>query len=85
MTRQTEIIPHQQLDTSGLRCPEPVMLVRKKIREMQRGEILLVIADDPATTRDIPGFCQFMEHTLLAYQTATRPYQFWLCKGQRLV
>lgn len=43
------------LDTLGLRCPEPVMMVRKTIRHMQEGETLLIVADDPATTRDIPG------------------------------
>lgn len=32
---------------------------------MQEGEILLILADDPATTRDIPSFCQFMDHNLL--------------------
>lgn len=84
MTYKTDIIHNVKLDTSGLRCPEPVMLVRKKIREMQYGEVLLVIADDPATLRDIPSFCQFMEHTLLTRQTEILPYQFWLCKGQPL-
>jgi tRNA 2-thiouridine synthesizing protein A len=32
------------------------MMVRKTVRTMQTGETLLIIADDPATTRDIPGF-----------------------------
>ena len=36
---------------------------------MNEGEVLLILADDPATTRDIPSFCQFMEHTLLASET----------------
>lgn len=42
------------------------MMVRKTVRHMQDGETLLIIADDPATTRDIPGFCRFMEHRLVA-------------------
>lgn len=69
------------LDAQGLRCPEPVMMVRKTVRQMQEGETLLIIADDPATTRDIPGFCRFMEHTLLAEQTDVLPYQYLLKKG----
>ena len=56
----TEITVDKTLDTVGLRCPEPVMLVRKNIRHMNEGEVLLILADDPATTRDIPSFCQFM-------------------------
>lgn len=77
----TELIINQTLDTLGLRCPEPVMLTRKTIRQMKEGEVLLIIADDPATTRDIPSFCQFMDHQLLKSQTTTLPYQYWVKKG----
>ncbi|TOM62932.1 sulfurtransferase TusA, partial [Vibrio parahaemolyticus] len=66
--------------TLGLRCPEPVMLVRKTVRNMAEGETLLIIADDPATTRDIPGFCRFMEHELLAVEAETTPYRYLLRK-----
>lgn len=69
------------LNTCGLRCPEPVMMVRKTIRLMITGQILLIIADDPATTRDIPSFCQFMEHTLLVQATGCLPYRYLLRKG----
>ncbi len=48
--------PDHTLDALGLRCPEPVMMVRKTVRTMPVGETLLIIADDPATTRDIPVF-----------------------------
>lgn len=58
------------------------MMVRKTVRGMQAGETLLVIADDPATTRDIPGFCRFMEHELVAQQTETLPYRYLLRKGE---
>lgn len=71
-----------ELDAIGLRCPEPVMMVRLKIREMQVGETVAVIADDHSTTRDIPSFCRFMEHELLASQTASSPYQYLIKKGR---
>ncbi|RUO19175.1 sulfurtransferase TusA [Aliidiomarina haloalkalitolerans] len=70
-----------QLDTLGLRCPEPVMLIRGKMRQMQDGEKLLIIADDPATTRDVPAFCRFMDHQLLAAQTDEAPYRYLIQKG----
>lgn len=70
-----------QLDTLGLRCPEPVMLIRGKMRQMQNGEKLLIIADDPATTRDVPAFCRFMDHQLLAAQTNEAPYRYLIQKG----
>jgi len=70
-----------QLDAIGLRCPEPVMMVRKSVRKMAQGETLLITADDPATTRDIPSFCEFMDHKLLASQTDSTPYQYLIQKG----
>ena len=47
---------------------------------MNEGEVLLILADDPATTRDIPSFCQFMEHTLLASETKETPFKYWVKK-----
>lgn len=78
----SEISVTQTLDTLGLRCPEPVMLVRKNIRHLNDGEILLIIADDPATTRDIPSFCQFMDHTLLQSEMEKPPFKYWVKKGK---
>ena len=69
-----------QLDAIGLRCPEPVMMVRKTVRSMAEGETLLITADDPASTRDIPSFCRHMDHTLLAAETAQKPYRYLIRK-----
>ena len=66
----------QTLDALGLRCPEPVMMVRLQLRKMQVGETLLIIADDPATTRDIPAFCRFMDHKLMGCDTTELPYRY---------
>lgn len=73
--------PDKELDALGLRCPEPVMMVRLEIRNMQDGQTLLIHADDPATKRDIPSFCRFMDHQLVAQQTDELPYQFLVKKG----
>ncbi|MFC5079091.1 Sulfurtransferase TusA [Vibrio thalassae] len=80
MTINTELAT-QTLEAEGLRCPEPVMMVRKTIRKMEQGEVLLVKADDPSTTRDIPSFCRFMDHQLLGSQTESIPYLYLIKKG----
>ena len=54
-----------ELDARGLFCPEPVMLLHTRIMEVDVGEILRVVATDPSTTRDIPRFCQFLNHELV--------------------
>lgn len=68
------------LDAIGLRCPEPVMMVRLKIRKINSGETLLISADDPSTTRDIPSFCRFMEHELIAQSVDKKPYLYLIMK-----
>ncbi|MBA6294350.1 sulfurtransferase TusA [Colwellia sp. MB3u-70] len=73
--------PDHQLDAIGLRCPEPVMMLRLKIRKMAVGETLLVSADDPSTARDIPSFCRFMEHQLMSQQIKKIPFQYVIKKG----
>ena len=69
-----------QLDTLGLRCPEPVMLIRIEIRKLQVGDLLEVVADDPATTRDVPAFCRFMDHELVSADTTSAPYRYVIRK-----
>lgn len=73
--------PDHILNAVGLRCPEPVMMIRKTIRNMTDGQTLLVSADDPSTTRDIPSFCRFMDHLLIAQDIQNQPYRFLIRKG----
>lgn len=75
-----EVADHN-LDALGLKCPEPVMMIRLKIRKIEVGETLLITADDPSTTRDVPKFCEFMEHQLLDQQTNEVPYKYLIKKG----
>ncbi|CAM3492520.1 sulfurtransferase TusA [Halomonas lysinitropha] len=70
-----------QLDTTGLYCPEPIMLMHNKVRDMQSGEVLKVIASDPATTRDIPKFCSFLGHELLRQQEDDGSYLYFIRLG----
>ena len=71
----------KELDTLGLRCPEPVMLVRATMRKLTVGQVVKVIADDPATKRDIPQFCEFMDHKLVQQDVVEAPYTYWIEKS----
>ncbi|WP_343192493.1 sulfurtransferase TusA [Buchnera aphidicola (Taiwanaphis decaspermi)] len=68
------------LNLIGLRCPEPIMMLRKKIREIGSGHILLVFSDDITTTKDIPNFCHFMNHKLLEIDVNKIPYKYIIKK-----
>lgn len=70
-----------KFDAIGLFCPEPVMMLHNKVREMQVGEVLEVIASDPSTTRDIPKFCNFLGHELLLQRSDGGHFYYYIRKG----
>ena len=65
----------------GLVCPEPLMLVRNRVREMASGEILHVQATDPSTGRDFTNFCRFLGHELLNEAHDGDVFEYWIRKG----
>ncbi|MDT7892295.1 MAG: sulfurtransferase TusA family protein [Thermoproteota archaeon] len=60
-----EIKPHKTLDAKGLLCPMPVMKTNQVIKEIQIGQILEVIATDPASKSDISAWCKQTGNELL--------------------
>jgi len=52
-----EIVATAVLDTFGLLCPMPIIKTAAKIREMNQGEILKVLSDDPGVQEDMPAWC----------------------------
>ena len=64
MSEQPQL-PTVQLNTRGLRCPEPVMMLHQAIRKAKSGDVVEVFATDPSTSWDIPKFCMHLGHELL--------------------
>ncbi len=70
-----------EMDARGLFCPEPVMLLHNRIADLEEGQILKVIATDPSTTRDIPRFCQFLNHELLESEERDGEFIYLIRQG----
>lgn len=70
-----------EMDTCGLFCPEPVMMLHNRIKDVAPGKILRVIATDPSTTRDIPRFCQFLGHELVSHTEQDERYIYLVRRG----
>ncbi len=73
------------LEAEGLICPEPVMLLHKLVKQLASESLIKVTADDDSTLRDIPRFCDFLRHTLLAVdtrpadgQSESRIHTYWI-------
>lgn len=76
-----EITIEKYLDTSGLLCPEPVMMLHSAVRDLNEGQVLQVLATDPSTSRDIPKFCRFLGHELLQQKDLGKSYQYLIRIG----
>ncbi len=68
----------QLLDTQGLFCPEPVMMLHNAVRDAKPGDVIKVLATDPSTERDIPKFCQFLGHELLSVSSADEGWTYFI-------
>lgn len=67
-----------ELDARGLFCPEPVMMLHGRIKEVETGNVLRVLATDPSTTRDIVKFCRFLGHELVEQSEVEGEYRFYI-------
>jgi tRNA 2-thiouridine synthesizing protein A len=70
-----------EVDATGLRCPEPLMVVRNKLMDMSSGQIIKVTATDPSTSWDFPNFCKFLSHELVHHEMDGDNYLYWIKKG----
>lgn len=67
---------HHLLDTSGLNCPLPVLKTKKKIKELAVGDILTIIATDPASRIDFDHYCHISGNILLSSQEENQVFTY---------
>ena len=81
MVRMSPNIRSDQIhDCIGLYCPEPVFRTRIKLDMMNIGEILEVIADDPASEEDIKSLIKRIGHELLTIKKEGNTLRFLIRK-----
>ncbi len=64
MTETSPPDPAIELDTTGLRCPLPVIRLEAVLRHLAPGRSVRIIADDPIARVDIPHFCRAEGHAV---------------------
>jgi len=58
------------LDARGLKCPMPVVKARRKVGELESGQVLRVISNDRGSIKDFQGWAKFAKNVaLLAQET----------------
>ena len=69
-----------KIDAIGLICPEPIMLLHKAIHESDSGQIIELIATDPAAKKDVEKFCEFLDHKLVSFKKEKDQFIFQIKK-----
>ena len=58
----------QEIDTSGLTCPLPILRAKKALAQMASGEVLRVVTTDRNAIRDFQAFARQTGNVLVAQQ-----------------
>ncbi|MEL6684620.1 MAG: sulfurtransferase TusA family protein [Pseudomonadota bacterium] len=69
------------LDAKGLLCPLPVLKARKRLQALSSGQILRVLADDPAAVIDVPHFCNEAGHELMGTRDVAEGQLYFIKKA----
>jgi len=72
--------PDKVLDCLGLYCPEPVFRTRLELDELDEGQVLEVIADDPAAEEDIKRLANRLGHEVLLLESDDEQVRFLIRK-----
>ena len=68
----------RQIDTRGTKCPMPVLKTKRALATMQQGEVLCVLATDPASMGDLVQFAKQTGHQILNQEEKDGVYIHYL-------
>ena len=71
---------HQILDCIGLYCPMPVVKTRQEMDKLAIGEILEVLADDPAAEEDLKAWAKRTGQKILEIEETDEGMRFLILK-----
>jgi len=71
----------RDLDARDLLCPLPVLRARKVLLGMAPGQVLRVLATDPAAVVDMPHFAREAGHDLIAMVEEGGATAYYLSRG----
>lgn len=69
------------LDCKGLCCPQPLMEARNAVEDMKVGEILEMVATDPASVADMAAWSRRTGHKIVKQKQEGNVYTFYVEKS----
>ncbi len=71
-----------ELDTCGLVCPLPLLRLKKALQAMETGQVVKVMATDPASVLDFGVYLDQAGHLLLERRETSGVLYYLIRKGQ---
>lgn len=68
------------LDATSVNCPLPVLRAQACMTRLDAGDVLLLLATDHGSLRDVPAFARRKGHLLLRQESAQGVHKYWLRK-----
>ncbi|MEO8135583.1 MAG: sulfurtransferase TusA family protein [Betaproteobacteria bacterium] len=68
----------RELDARGLNCPLPILRTKKALNEMHTGNVLRVLATDPASVKDFQAFAKQTGNALIEHSEVDGVFRFYL-------
>jgi len=59
-----------ELDCRGMVCPRPIIELARHVEDVPIGELIAVVAEDPAARYDVPAWCRMREQEYVGADTA---------------
>ncbi len=66
------------LDCVGLYCPMPIVQTAERIRRLEVGQVLEILADDRGIEQDMPAWCKATGHELLGIEKQDEEYHVYV-------
>lgn len=66
------------VDYKGLFCPMPIVRVSKAIKEVEVGQVLEMLADDPGSKADMAAWARQTGHDLLEMKQENGVFKFYV-------
>ena len=74
----TQATADREVDARGLNCPLPILRTKKALNDMKTGEVLRVVATDPASQRDFQAFARQTGNALVDQSAANGEFIYLL-------
>ena len=72
-----------EIDASGLNCPLPLLRLKKGLMEISSGEVIKIIATDPAAHLDIGVYSDQTGHVIIEFLKQEEKQIFYIQKHKK--